>query len=188
MQPNNSGSSHTTVVGVFPDPASARQAVAELRSAGFADNQIGVLAADSRTASEESTNPDSSHTLWEEGAGVGAAAGAATGLGLGLAVAAGLIPAIGPVIAGGTLVALLASAGTGAAAGAVAGGLIGLGVPESDAEHYEQEVRSGRLLVTVHNADERADDARNILRRNNGTVREPTDIGTYGTGLPATPY
>lgn len=113
---------------------------------------------------------DPTGTRWEEGTGIGAAAGAVTGTGLGLAVAAGLIPAIGPIIAGGTLVALLASAGAGATAGTVIGGLIGLGIPEDEARTYEGEFQSGRVLVTVE-AGLRSEEASDILRRHGGSVR-----------------
>jgi hypothetical protein len=122
------------------------------------------------------------------GAGFGAAAGAAAGTGLGLAVLAGAIPPLGPAIAGGALLSLLASAGAGATVGTVVGGLVGLGIPEDDARVYEADLREGRVLVTVHLADERADEARSVLRQCGGAVRPPADVGTYGTGLPATPY
>ena len=118
-----------TVIGVFSDRDQAQTAVDDLRRAGFRDDQIGLV---SRTATpahathttthdqaKEKTGlpEDPTHSHWEEGAGIGAAAGAATGAGLGLAVAANLIPGLGPVIAGGTILAILASAGTGAAVG-----------------------------------------------------------------------
>ena len=82
----------------------------------------------------------------------------------GLAVAAGILPGIGPAIAGGTLAAVLSSAAVGAAAAGLGGALIGLGIADEDAEFYENEVRSGRVLVTVR-AGERADTARAILER-----------------------
>ena len=141
---------HGTVVGVFADRAQARQAVIELRRAGFAESEIGVVGRHADTSSTTTgLADDPTGTRWEEGTGVGAAVGAAGGLGLGLAVAAGLIPAIGPIIAGGALTALIASAGAGATAGTVIGGLLGLGVPEDDAGYYEGQFNSGKTLVTV---------------------------------------
>lgn len=165
---------HTrTIVGVFHDRADATAALRHLRAAGFDESQIGVISrheTDRTRVEHTGLADDPTGTRWEEGTGIGAAAGAATGLGLGVAVAAGLIPAVGPVIAGGTLMALLASAGAGAAAGTVVGGLIGLGIPEEEAESYEAEVTSGRTLVTVA-AGNRAVEALDILRQNNGVVR-----------------
>src|SRR4051812_18845349 len=104
-----------TVIGVFADRDRARAAVEDLRRAGFRDDQIGLVGRDrtnnavttTTTAAghehgrEKSGLPnDPTHSRWEEGTGLGAAAGAVTGTGLGLAVAAGLIPGVGPVIAG----------------------------------------------------------------------------------------
>lgn len=161
---------NSTAVGVFENRTNATGAVSALRSAGFRDEQIGVVSRHRDTT----TSNDPTETHWEEGTGVGAAAGAATGVGLGLAVAAGLIPGVGPVIAGGTLMALLASAGAGATVGTVIGGLIGLGVPEDDAAYYESEFNTGRTIVTVR-ADARYSEAVDILRRH-GALERATAI------------
>jgi hypothetical protein len=106
-----------------------------------------------------------------------------------LAVAAGIIPGLGPILAGGTLAAVLASAGTGAAVGTVLGALVGLGVPEVEASYYDTEFQSGRTLVTVR-ADDRAAEAWNILIRHGAYDYERReDAATLaGTGLSATPY
>lgn len=159
---------NSTAVGVFQNRTSATGAVAALRAAGFHDEQIGVVTRNDAGSSDAHHDPTNTH--WEEGTGVGAAAGAATGVGLGLAVAAGLIPGVGPVIAGGTLMALLASAGAGATVGTVIGGLIGLGIPEEDASYYESEFQSGRTIVTVR-ADARYTEATDILRRHGAIER-----------------
>jgi len=89
---------------------------------------------------------------------------------------AGLLPAIGPVIAGGTLAAILASAATGAAAAGLAGALIGLGIPEEEADYYEGEVGSGRTVVTVK-AGDRYDEARQVLQRYRGHDFETRNTG-----------
>jgi hypothetical protein len=64
------------------------------------------------------------------------------------------IPGVGPFIAAGPLMALMAGAGTGAAVGGIAGGLIGLGIPEYEAKRYENFVKDGGILLSVHIADE----------------------------------
>lgn len=169
---------HTTVVGVFDDRASARAAIEDLRRAGFTHQRIGFIGPDAQT------RKSSSELTVDEDVGIGAALGGAAGGAAGIVVALGMLVPAGPIVAGGAILAYLASVGAGAATGA----LIGLGIPESDANWYEGQLKAGRILVTVHEADERADDARSILRHNGASVREPSDIGTYGTGLPATPY
>ena len=167
-----------TAIGVFHSRERAREAIHALKNAGFVDNQLGLITRDGAGFEHEHTGlpDDPTHSRWEEGTGIGAAAGATTGLGLGLAVAAGLIPAIGPVIAGGTLMALIASAGAGATVGTVLGGLIGLGIPEDDAAYYDEEFRSGRTLVTVQ-AGDRQPEAVAILRRY-GAVERPSPAAT----------
>jgi hypothetical protein len=183
---------HPILVGVFPGFAEARRTVEELRRAGFRDDQLGVLGPNPDEAPSPGVRSglagDPLGTHWEEGAGIGAAAGATAGAGLGLAVAAGLLPPIGPVIAGGTLVALLAIAGAGAVAGTAVGGILGLGIPEDHARIYEGELRAGRVLVTVRPEDGQDETARRVLRDLDGVPRGAPDIGTYGTGVPATPY
>lgn len=162
-------SSRGTVVGVFADYAEAHRAVADLRSAGFRDDQIGVVGPgrgdDDAGGGRFGLANDPTGTRWEEGTGIGAAVGAAGGLGLGALVAAGLMTPVGPAVAGGALVALLASAGAGATVGTVVGGLAGLGVPEEDARRYQAEAEAGRVLVTVHHVDGRAAEARSVLAR-----------------------
>jgi hypothetical protein len=164
------------IAASFASRTEAQSAVRDLRAAGFNDAHIGVMSQD-RTAKHEPKSGipnDPTESRWEEGTGIGAAAGAVTGTGLGLAVAAGLLPPLGPLIAGGALVALLASAGAGATVGTVVGGLIGLGIPEDEAAYYEDELKGGRTLVTVHAEDSafgRAADAREILSRHGGRFR-----------------
>ena len=179
----------TSVVAAFRDRDRAKDAIAALRRDGFTDDQIGLLGPyETATQKRSGLANDPTDSKWEEGAGIGAAGGAALGLGLGAAVMAGLLGPLG-VVAGGPLVALLASAGAGATAGTVVGGLIGLGVPEDEAKWYESEVTAGRTLVTVHDAGDRIDEARRVLLDHGGAMRGPVnDVGTYGSGLPATPF
>jgi hypothetical protein len=173
---------HTTVIGVFEDRAGARSAIENLRQAGFPDSRIGYISPEPRT---ERTKDNGSV---EESTGIGAAIGAAAGGAAGLAVAAAIFPPIGPILLGGAFAAWIATAGAGAATGAVVGALVGLGVSEDDAGWYQEQVQRGRTLVTVHEADERSEDARSIIRHHGGEIHEPSELGTYGTGLPATPY
>jgi hypothetical protein len=163
-----------TVVGVFEDVSDAILAVRALRDAGFPDDAIGIISRDQQSCRAKfGLSDDPTHSKWEQGTAVGAAAGGATGLGLGIAVAAGLMPPLGPILAGGTLVALLASAGAGAAVGTVVGGLVGLGIPEEDADYYQTEVKSGRTLVVVKSGD-RGREASDIMQRYGSADRRPS--------------
>lgn len=153
----------STVIGVFDDRSHAQQAVDELRRAGFREDQIGVAARDF-TAVEGTTAPTEEGTKWGAGATTGVIAGAGMGSLWAIGIAAGLLPAIGPVIAGGLLASILASAAGGAMVGGMVGALIGLGIPEEEARYYEEEFKAGRTLVTVK-ADGRYEEAYAILRR-----------------------
>jgi hypothetical protein len=175
---------HTMVVGVFDDLGHARAAIEDLRRAGFRDGQIGFLARSTERA--PGTDPEDFNAV--EGAGVGAAVGAGLGGVAGLTLAAAALTPIGPALLGGALATFLTSVAGGAAAGGLLGAVAGAGYTDDDHRWFEDELKRGRMLVTVHDADERSEEARDILRKHDGTIREPSPVGTYGSGLPATPY
>src|SRR4051812_38743489 len=140
--------STATIVGLFTSQQEAQEAIRELKRRGVREEQIGVICRyDQRGVTSDPDAGDG--TFATEGAAVGAAAGAGVGALWAIGIAAGALPAIGPVIAGGTLAAVAASAAGGAVAAGLIGALVGLGIPESDAHFYEGEVKSGRTLVTV---------------------------------------
>lgn len=164
-------------VGVFADPRQAEQAFHELRQAGFRDDQLGFIVRDraalsgeeakERAVTEEETTPAT-------GAVVGGVLGGVAG-----AAAALLIPGLGPAIAGG----ILSTVG-GAALGAATGGLIvmltHMGVPEEEAQSYNQAFQAGRIIVIVQ-TDERPWEAFNILKRNfnDSAIPESESVKTY---------
>ena len=165
----------TTVVGVFHDMDDARDAVEALKNAGFAANDIGLLAHDRERGREVAETGTRSHV--GEGAATGLVAGGILG-GLGgwlVGIGALAIPGVGPLVTAGALGAALTGAAIGAGVGAIGGALIGMGIPEEEATYYEGEVRGGRTLVTVQSAG-RYDEARRIMR-NHGAY----DIEDRGT-------
>jgi hypothetical protein len=149
----------STIVGVFETPAGAQRAVSELRQAGFTDSQIGVVS-HNKDGGADVINDGNTKTA--EGAATGLAAGAGIGALWGLAILSGLLPGIGPAIAGGTMGVLLSSAAAGAAAAGIGGALIGMGISDDDAKYYDTEFRAGRTIVTV-NAGSKASQAQTIL-------------------------
>jgi len=174
----------TTVVGVFEDRRKADEAVDELMKAGFRKDQIGVAMRHSDTTAEtvDETGAEDTH------AGTGAITGAVAGLGLGalagLGVLSGMIPVIGPAIAAGTLGVILSNAAAGAGIVGLIGALIGAGVPEHEAQYYQEEFEAGRTIVTVA-ADGRADQATTIMRRHGAydmsSRNTAVSTGTYPT-------
>ena len=158
-----------TIVGIFRDRSRAQEAVRSLKQAGFRDDQIGILSPGHDNDSPSLDQATNSKVA--EGSAIGAAAGAGAGALWALGISAGVLPVIGPAVAGGLLMSVLASAGGAAAAGTIVGGLVGLGIPDDDARAYEGEVRSGSTLVTV-NADNRETAAWQILQRYGANFRE----------------
>jgi len=162
-----------TTVGVFATRADADQAIADLRAAGYTDNQIGLVAQDAGGKTVK-TDGSGHETNAGEGAALGAAVGAVAGAGVGAAILAGIIPVIGPVLAIGTLGTVLLNAAGGAAIAGIAGALIGWGIPEEDAKYYESQVQAGRYLVTVECG---TGSARGVLVKRGGYDRATAPTG-----------
>ena len=94
----------------------------------------------------------------------GAAGGGVLG-GILSAAASLLIPGFGPAIAGGVLAATLGGVVIGAVAGSFVGALTQMGIPEDEANYYQDELNAGRVIVTVK-AGGCYLEALNILRYN----------------------
>ena len=158
----------STSVGVFKTREAADRAIADLRAAGYRDDQIGLVGKDERGNTVRTDAAGKNKAA--EGAAIGAAAGAAGGAAVGAGILAGVIPVIGPVLAIGTLGTILVNAAGGAAIAGLAGALVGWGVPEEDAKYYEGEVKAGRYLVTADCSD-RTDDPDEVFSQHGGYSR-----------------
>ena len=171
------------VVGVFRDRTEASNAIEALKGAAFAIDDISILMPDTAhvRAGDDTSNTDFGSAGPAVAGGVlGGAAGWLVGVG------SFVIPGIGPFIGAGALLASLAGAAIGASVGALASGLMQMGMPEEEARWYEQEVHSGRTLVTVQ-AGQRSGEARELLRRHGAydvAQREPSTIGEPYHGVP----
>jgi hypothetical protein len=113
------------------------------------------------TAQSEATPESESEQGQEERASVitGGVVGGVAG-----AIAALAIPGIGPAVAAGWLASILGGAAFGGVAGGFLGAFMHLGVPRQKAHYYEQELKSGNVLVTVKTTD-RQQQAMEILRQ-----------------------
>lgn len=141
--------SNTAVFGVYRDSIALSRGLEGLRAAGFRNTDVSVL------LPENAGNKDFVHqkdTKAPEGATTGATTGAVVGgvLGWLAGIGALAVPGIGPLIAAGPIVALLAGAGAVGAAGGIVGTLIGLGIPEYEAKRFEGRVKNGGTLLSVH--------------------------------------
>lgn len=131
--------------------------VAQLKNAGFSNTDISVIMPDKAGTKNFAIEND---TKAPEGAVTGAGTGAVLGGGLGWLAGIGAlaIPGVGPLIAAGPILAAITGAAVGGTLGGITGALIGLGIPEYEAKRYEEKVKSGNALVSVHseNSDETA--------------------------------
>lgn len=149
-----------TVVGMFTNRPDAESAIRELKAAGFGEDRIGVAL---QNRDEQRDLMETTGTEAAEGAAKGAVSGGVVGGVIGL-LGSLLIPGVGPIVVGGVLASTLTGAGIGAATGGIIGALVGMGVPEGDARHFDQGLRSGRTLVAV-DAGQRTAEALAILDR-----------------------
>ena len=164
-----------TVVGLFPTRAQAEGAVSDLKDAGFTREQIGVALND---LDEQRRLTGDTGAEVAEGAATGAVSGGVVGGLIGL-LGSLLVPGIGPIVVGGVLASTLTGAGIGAATGGIIGALVGIGVPEADAAHFDQGLRTGGTLVTVDAAG-RTGEALAILERH-GMDFGPSGANRYGS-------
>lgn len=139
----------TGVYGVYSDRKDVERAVDRLREAGFSNSDISVVFPERDLSKEFALEKN---TKAPEGALAGGSTGLVIGGALGWLAGIGTlaIPGIGPLLAAGPIVAAIAGAGVGSAIGGIAGALIGLGVPEIEAKRYEEEIKRGRILISIH--------------------------------------
>lgn len=158
-------SKNTSVFGIMSDKSSLEVAVDALKRAGFSSNDISALMPDDHSSKDFAHEK---HTKAPEGAAAGGTAGVILGGALGWLVGLGMlaIPGVGPFIAAGPIMAMLAGAGVVGAVGGISGALIGMGVPEFEAKRYETKLHHGRVLLSVHSdSTEEISRAKEILQR-----------------------
>jgi len=168
------------VIGMFDNIAEAHKAVDELTQLGLSRSDVSIIAPKRDDTDTIDSSQDKTHAA--EGAGIGATTGALAGGAAGILASLGLlaIPGIGWLLAAGPIVATLTGAGIGAAAGGIIGALVGLGIPEEDAEQYEEGIRRGGTVVTAKADDSSADEAAAILDRH-GAVNMEQRVSQWKT-------
>ena len=159
---NSSGSTGSSssrpgmVTGLFRDRDSAERAYSSLSSRGYSKDDVNLMMSDETRrryfGSSKSDNDTDLGSKAMEGAGVGSAIGGTLGGVIGAIAAIGTavaLPGLGLVIAG-PLAAGLAGAGAGGLTGGIVGALIGAGIPEDRAQHYEQGIKEGGIVMGVN--------------------------------------
>jgi hypothetical protein len=163
-------------VANFATAEDLEAAIAELQSSGFDRAELSLLASEKaveeklghryRKVTELEDDPSVPRTHYVSEASIGAAQGALIGTPLYLAAVAtyGAI-----VVSGGTLAAALGAAALAAGAGGLVGGVLAKLVGNHHAQHLQNELEHGGLLLWVRTWDA-ADEERAvaILKRHSG--------------------
>ncbi|MFD2611775.1 general stress protein [Paenibacillus gansuensis] len=171
------------IVGAFDTRDEAIRAIEELKALGYHSDDISIV---SRNKDHLETISEETGSSVPEGMATGAATGGVIGGVTGLLAGIGLlaIPGIGPLLAAGPIAATLTGAAVGAGAGTLVGGLIGLGIPEDEAERYNEYVDNDKLLVIVNAEADREARVYDIFR-SHGALNSDT-YGNYDSRVGTT--
>ena len=159
-----------TVAALFRSRLEAEEGLRKLKEAGFGDEQVSVV-----TPRVGRRGHYGMKVL--AGVVVGTLVGAIVG-----AFVSGMVPGVKPLIAGQILATFLFAAVTGAATGGVAGALLSMAASGDTTLYYDEEVESGRVLVSV--AGPRLVEARQIMLAAGAMEAAPVEAPLPERGRP----
>jgi hypothetical protein len=133
---------------MYHDHETVSHAVDVLKYVGFRNADIAMLRPEDTGANLAHVK----HTKAPEGAVAGGSIGAIVGGVLGWLAGIGIIaiPGIGPFVACGPIMTALSGIGALGIIGGLTGAMAGAGIPEYEAKRYEEHVRGGRILMSIH--------------------------------------
>lgn len=140
---------NTSVIGIYEDRSTVSDVIDVLQKAGYRAADISVLSSENHGTKDFAHEK---HTRAPAGAGIGAAMGAVLGAALAWFVSnqTVTVTGLGPLVAAGPLLAVLAGAGAGGALGWIVGLLAGLRLTDYVAKRYAGRIRRGGVLLSVH--------------------------------------
>jgi uncharacterized membrane protein len=153
-----------SVIAVYENHSGAEAAVKELQKSGFDMEKLSVVGKDFHTDEHVVGyyNAGDRMKYWGK---QGAFWGGFWGLLFGAAFFS--LPAIGPVLVGGPLVAWIVAALENAVLvgglSAIGAGLYSIGIPKDSIVTYEAAIKAGQYLVVAHGTSAEAAKARTIL-------------------------
>jgi MFS family permease len=150
-----------TVAGLFATRSQAERALRNLKEAGYRADQVSL-----------STPRAGRRGHYGRKVAIGIVLGTIAGALIG-ALLTGAIPGVRPIVTGNLLATFVLIAAAGAATGGLAGGLLSMSASGDRALYYEQEVESGRYLVTV--AAPGLEEARRIMRASGAMESAPVE-------------
>jgi uncharacterized membrane protein len=160
------------VIAVYDSHSEAEGAVKELQKSGFDMKKLSVVGKDYHTDEQVVGyyNAGDRMKYWGK---LGAFWGGFWGLLFGAAFF--WVPAIGPVLVGGPLVAWIVAGLEDAAVvgglSAIGAGLYSIGIPKDSIVTYETAIKAGEYLVVAHGTSTEAAKAKKIL-----STLKPTDL------------
>lgn len=140
-----------TIHSVFKTREGAQKAYDELIYRGYNADEISVIISGETQAlhlAKENTEDKAEHKTLEK-AGLGTAIGGTAGAVAGAIAAIGtavIVPGLGIAVAG-PILASLTGAGAGGIAGGLIGALVGSGISKKHAEHYENSLKDGGIII-----------------------------------------
>src|SRR5277367_6067850 len=152
------------VIAVYESHLAAEDAVKELQKSGIDMKKLSVVGKDYHTDEHVVGyyNAGDRMKYWGK---AGAFWGGFWGLLFGAAFF--WVPAIGPVLVGGPLVAAIVAGLENALVvgglSAIGAGLYSIGIPKDSIVTYESAIKAGQYLVVAHGNSAEADKARNVL-------------------------
>jgi len=152
------------VIAVYDNHSAAEDAVKELQKSGFDMKKLSVVGKDYHTDEHVVGyyNAGDRMKYWGK---LGAFWGGFWGLLFGAAFF--WVPAIGPVLVAGPLVAWIVAGLEDAVIvgglSAIGAGLFSIGIPKDSIVTYETAIKAGQYLVVAHGTSAEATKARNIL-------------------------
>jgi hypothetical protein len=158
------------VIAVYDNHQAAEEAVKQLQKSGFDMKKLSIVGKDYHTDEQVVGyyNAGDRMKYWGK---TGAFWGGFWGLLFGAAFFA--VPAIGPVLVGGPLVAWIVAALEDALVvgglSAIGAGLFSIGIPKDSIVTYETALKAGEYLVVAQGTSAEAAKARNILNTSKPT-------------------
>lgn len=145
--------SNIAVFGIYPNTPAAEEAVGTLKAEGFRGADVSILVPENVGTKDLGVKKN---TKAPEGVTTGVIMGGVICGILGGLIGSGLlvISGVEPLIAAGTVIAVLTGIGVGCVIGGIIGAIAGFTRPEYEAKRYEGRVKNGGILLSVH-----ADDA-----------------------------
>jgi len=155
----------SAVVAVYDTHSEAEEAIRNLQHMGFDMKKLSIVGKDYHT-NEEVVGYYTTGDRMKSWGSTGAVWGGIWGLLFGSAFF--FIPGIGPILAGGPIVAWVVGALEGAALvgglSAVGAGLYSIGIPKDSIIRYETQIKAGKFLIIAHDTQGTLDQATMALK------------------------